>query len=92
MAQFFDDSFPHHVIWQAGEGLGADNVVHAAVNQFYHLSGEEPAFSGLIANRDNWFCIFYRLIDAGGWGEVPALCKRLGSGAALKLKGIDAKF
>lgn len=31
-AQLFDDTLPDDMVWQAAEGLGADNIVYAAVD------------------------------------------------------------
>ena len=48
-AQLLDHALADYVIWQAGEWLCADNVIDAGMDELKHLSGQEPAFSGLIA-------------------------------------------
>ena len=48
-AQFLDDTFSDDVVRQAAERLGADDVRRAVVNQFQHLTGQEPSLAGLIA-------------------------------------------
>ncbi len=47
-AQFFDNTFSDNMVWQAGEWLCADNIVCTAVDQFQHLTGQEPSFTGLV--------------------------------------------
>ena len=69
----FDDTLAHHMVGKAAEGLDADDVLDTAVDQLDHLSGEEPAFAGLIADTHDGFRVFDQLVDAGGRIEVPAL-------------------
>ena len=38
-AKLLDDAFSHDVVGQTAEGLGADDVVYAAVDQLQHFSG-----------------------------------------------------
>ena len=50
-AEFFDNSLTYNMVWQAGEWLGADNISSTAVNEFEHLTGQEPSFTGLVSER-----------------------------------------
>ena len=76
-AQFFDHAFSHHMVGQAGEGLGADDVGRAAVDQLQHLPGEEPSLPGLVANGYDGAGHLGQVCYLGGWGEVAALFERL---------------
>lgn len=57
MPQLFDYTFADDMIRQAAEGLGTHDIIGAGVNQFQHFSGEEPAFSGLVAQGYDGFCV-----------------------------------
>ena len=52
-AQLLDDAFSDDMVGQAAEGLGADDIVDAAVDQFQHLTGQEPALTGLVSEGDD---------------------------------------
>ena len=90
-AQFLDDAFADHVVGQAAEGLGADDIVDAAVDQFYHLACQEPAFARLVADIDDRFCVFHEFVDADRRCEVPALFKGFGGRCAQLLDRPDAQ-
>ena len=83
-AQLFDHAFSYYMIGQAGKGLSADDIVGAGVDQFQHLSGQEPAFSCLVAQRNDVFCHIAQILNMGRGIEVPALIK-LCSGRFAKL-------
>ena len=51
------------MIRQAGKRLGADDIFGSAVDQFNHLSGQEPALPGLVADGDKRFGIISQLAD-----------------------------
>lgn len=91
-AQFLDHAFSNNMIWQAAKGLGADNVIYSAVDQFHHFAGEKPPFSGLVADVDDGFGVVHQRADAHGRGEMPALCKFLCSLRTQLLKGFDAQI
>ncbi len=78
------------MVWQAAEGLYADDVIDAAVEQLHHLAGQEPSLTGLIADGNNGLCIFYDLVDAGGRGKVLTLCIGLVNGPCKGLNGVNA--
>ena len=63
-SQLLDYAFSYYMVRQAGKGLCADNVSCAAVDQFQHLAGQEPAFSGLISDGNDFgghFCQILKL-------------------------------
>ncbi len=49
------------VVGQAAEGLGADDVVVAALHQFDHFGGEQPALPHLGAQPDDALGLFHQL-------------------------------
>ena len=77
LAQFFDNTLSDNVVWKTSKRLCTDNVVDAAVDQFHHFSGQEPAFSGLIADIYDGFRIVHEGVDADRWMEMSALFKFL---------------
>ena len=64
------------------ERLGADNILHALMDQFYHLTGQEPSFTGLVADIHNRLCIFHNPEDAGGGVKMLAGFERLHCGTS----------
>ena len=50
-ANFLDDTFSYDVVRQASKRLDADDVRDTAVDEFHHLSGQEPSFTGLVSER-----------------------------------------
>ena len=66
-AEFFDNSLTYNMVWQAGEWLGADNISGTAVNEFEHLTGQEPASPVWFPRETKPFAITARsLILEGG--------------------------
>ena len=66
-ANFLDDTFSYDVVRQASKRLDADDVRDTAVDEFHHLSGQEPSFTGLISGRNDGAAIFARSrISAAG--------------------------
>ena len=53
MAKLFDYAFADNVVWQAAKRLCTNDVRRTLMYQFNHLTGEEPSFAGLIAERNN---------------------------------------
>ena len=90
-AQFFDDALSDDMIWQAGEGLGTDDVLRAPFDQLQHLAGQEPAFPGLIAKGDDFLRHIRHVIDVRGGGEMNALLQRLIRRPAEELKRPDSQ-
>ncbi len=72
VAQLFDDALAHDVVGEAGEGLGADDIGHALVDELEHLAGEEPALAGLVADGDDVCGGFGGVLDVAGGLEVLA--------------------
>ena len=48
-AQFFNDTLSDNMVGQTAEGLRADNIGGARMDQLQHFAGQEPAFAGLIS-------------------------------------------
>lgn len=75
-AQLLDNAFPDDVVRQAGKRLCADDIRYAAVNQLYHLGGQEPSFAGLVAAGDDILRIACKSCDFCRGIEVTA-CRKL---------------
>ena len=54
-ADLLDHTFAYDMVWQAAKWLDADDIRYSAADQLQHFSCKEPAFSGLVAWRDNRF-------------------------------------
>ena len=46
-ANFLDDTFSYDVVRQASEWLRSHNILCTTVDQFHHLTGQQPSFTGL---------------------------------------------
>ena len=90
MADLLDDAFTNDMVGQAAEGLGADDIVDSAVDQFEHLTGQEPALAGLVSERDNILGIFCQILNVGRRREVTAGLELSGGGSADLLHELDA--
>ena len=75
LAQLLDHAFSYHMIRQACKRLCADDVRRTAVDQFYHLSGEEPALAGLIADGDERFGVGSQILNVCRFIKSFALCQ-----------------
>ncbi len=62
-ADCLDDALSHDVIRQAAERLDTDDVLHTMLEKTYHLTGQEPALAGLIADRDDRLSVFHCIIN-----------------------------
>ena len=51
------------MVRQAAEGLDADDIVDSAVDQFEHLTGQEPALTGLVSEGDKAVCHHCQILD-----------------------------
>lgn len=76
-ANFLDDTFSYDVVRQASKRLDADDVRDTAVDEFHHLSGQEPSFTGLISGRNDGRSHFCKITDICGWCKVAALLQSL---------------
>ena len=76
-ANFLDDTFSYDVVRQASKRLDADDVRDTAVDQFHHLSGQEPSFTGLISGRNDGCSHFCKITDICGRCKVAALLQGL---------------
>ena len=50
-------------IGQTAKWLGADDVVNAALQKFQHLACQEPALTGLVAQRNIFLCHIGQMAD-----------------------------
>ena len=91
LAKLFDDTFTYDMVGQAGKRLGADDVIDTAVDQFNHFAGQEPAFSGLVTNVYDRFCIFHRFINAARRREVGTLLKGMACTSAKEFNATDTE-
>ena len=71
-SDFTNHAFAGNMIRQAGKGLQADNVIDAAVNQLDHLSGQEPAFPGLVGEGEVVLRVLGNFRDRLGSGKALA--------------------
>ena len=76
-AQLLDHGLAHHVIGQAREGLRADNVGRAMVNQVEHLGREQPAFAHVVAHRKHRAGLVGHGADALGCLKAAGLLEHL---------------
>ena len=61
------------MVGQAAEGLQAKHVGGAVVDELQHLGGQQPAFTGLVAARDDALDAVRQMPDAGHGHEDAAL-------------------
>lgn len=88
----FDDALTYDVVRQAAEGLGTYDVRYAFLDQFHHLTGQEPSLTGLVADGYDGLRIGDNLVDAGGGIEMLTFFKCLhGRAAQDMLDGPDAQ-
>jgi len=76
-ANFLDDTFSYDVVRQASKRLDADDVRDTAVDEFHHLSGQKPSFTGLISGRNDGRSHFCKITDICGRCKVAALLQSL---------------
>ena len=91
LSQLLDNALAYDMVWQAAKGLCTYDVIDAAVDQLDHFTGQEPAFTGLIADRNDFLRIFYGLVDPAGRLKVDTLFKGFSGTAAQIFKAINAK-
>ena len=60
------------MVRQAGEGLDAEDVFHAAFDEGYHFGGEQPSFAALVGLRDYRRAELRELFYAVGFAEARA--------------------
>ena len=73
-AQLGEHAASHHVVRQAGERLRTDDVRRPVLDQFDHLADQQPAFTGLGAQRDHPLRLGGQLGD--GLGHVELAVRR----------------
>ena len=71
-AQLLDHAFAHNMVGQTAKGLGADDIVHTAVDQLQHLSCEEPSLAGLVAQGHKALGHLSQFIDGGRGRKMHA--------------------
>ena len=92
LADGFDDTFAYNMIGQTAKGLCTHNIRRSAVDQLHHLSGQEPALSGLVADGYNRGGHFSQVCDVGRWGKMSALGKLFIGGTSDKLNGFNPQI
>ena len=91
-ANFLDDTFSYDVVRQASKRLDADDVRDTAVDEFHHLSGQEPSFTGLISGRNDGCSHFCKITDICGRCKVAALLQGLICCFSQPVDGSEAKI
>ena len=76
-AQLLDHGLAHHVIGQAREGLRADDVGRAMVNQVENLGREEPSLAHVVAHRKHRAGLVGHGADALGRLKAAGLLEHL---------------
>ena len=51
------------MVRQAAERLNADDVVDTALDELQHLTGQEPALTGLVSEGDKAVCHHCQILD-----------------------------
>ena len=51
------------MVRQAAERLNADDVVDTALDELQHLTGQEPALTGLVSKGDKAVCHHCQILD-----------------------------
>ena len=70
------------MVGQAAEGLDANDVGHAMLQQFGHFAAEEPTFPILVAQGKEWLGQLADLLDGHGRGKTLRGPERVGGGLA----------
>ena len=91
-SEFLDNTFSNDVVWKAAKWLDADDVRCTVMNQFQHLTGKEPAFTGHIADGNDWRCHFGKLCDVSRRCKVFTFGKFLGCSTSDEINGFDAEL
>ena len=86
------DALARDVVWQTAKRLQADDIGHTLINEFYHLTGQEPALTGHIAEADMTRGQLRRLIDCIRRPEMTALFKRFAHRLAEELDDLDEQL
>lgn len=82
LPQSLDNALTYHVVRQAAEGLGTYDVRYAFLDQFHHLTGQEPSLTGLVADGYDRFRIGDDLVNAGRRIKMLTFFKSLHGRAA----------
>ena len=90
MTDLFDHTFSYDMVRQAAEGLGADDIVDSAMDQFQHFTGQEPAFTGLVSKRNDIFGIVGKVFDVCRRCEMTAGTEFFCSGSAELFHQFDS--
>ena len=76
-AQLLDHGLAHHVVGQAREGLRADDVGRAVVDQVEHLGREQPALAHVVAHPKHRAGLVRHGADALGRLKAAGLLEHL---------------
>ncbi len=80
-----DHALAHDVVGQAAEGLGADDVGHAGVDELQHLGGEEPALAHLVAVAQVALDVAVELVEVAGGPEAVGALEGVDEGVLVLL-------
>ena len=88
-ADFLDHALSDDVVRQAAEGLCADDIRNAALDQLEHLAGQEPALAGLVSERCEILREIRQMLYAGVRMEALRLFQRAVHGSAEPVNDSD---
>ena len=89
VAQFMHHALARNMVGQAAEGLQANYIGYAGVDELDHFASQEPAFTGHIPQAYMAGRHLSCLIDGMGRREMTALFKCLFHGATEEFKYLD---
>ena len=91
-AQLLDHGLAYHVIGQAREGLRADDVGRAVVDQVEHLGREQPALAHVVAHRKHRAGLVGHGADALGRLKAAGLFEQLLHRCAHPVHELDERL
>ena len=80
------------MVWQTAERLDTYDIRRSPVDQLHHFSGEEPSFTGLVAQRNDRLRHFRQICDLGGRSEMFTLGKFFVCRASYKFDGGNSQI
>ena len=73
MTQGFDNTLTDDVVWKTGKWLTAYDVAGTTLYELNHLTGQKPAFTGLVTDGYNRAGIFCQSLNMYRWMEPLTL-------------------
>ncbi len=89
--QLLDHALAYHMVGQTGKGLNAHDIRHAREQQFRHFTGQEPALTILIAQRQEGLRQIGNLLDGHGSFKAFGLFQRLECRTAQRTDTLHAQ-